>query len=233
MTDPFLHDDAPYVLGALSDQERRAFEAHLLGCAECRGRVEELRPTADLLALVPKDLVADPALVPDTLLPEALPPDALPPDTLLPGLLRRAARERRRRRYVTGAVAALAAACAVALAVVAWPGGGGSAKAPVAAARQMQPLRPNPLTVTAQLVARAWGTEIQLHCTYPSYEHDKFAYDLVVVDRHQHSHEAGDWTLVPGQDGIDFTTGTSVPRAEIRRLQVRTASGTPVLELRL
>ncbi|MDT4946344.1 MAG: putative zinc-finger, partial [Pseudonocardiales bacterium] len=32
MTDPFVHDDAAYVLGALSDAERREFEAHLETC---------------------------------------------------------------------------------------------------------------------------------------------------------------------------------------------------------
>jgi anti-sigma factor RsiW len=38
-----------YLLGALTDAEREAFEAHLAGCAECRHEVERLRPAADLL----------------------------------------------------------------------------------------------------------------------------------------------------------------------------------------
>jgi anti-sigma-K factor RskA len=38
-----------YVLGALSDAERAAFEGHLVDCAECRTEVERLRPAADLL----------------------------------------------------------------------------------------------------------------------------------------------------------------------------------------
>jgi Anti-sigma-K factor rskA/Putative zinc-finger len=38
-----------YLLGALTDPEREAFEAHLATCAECRHEVERLRPAADLL----------------------------------------------------------------------------------------------------------------------------------------------------------------------------------------
>jgi anti-sigma-K factor RskA len=38
-----------YLLGALTDLERQAFEQHLEGCAECRDEVERLRPAADIL----------------------------------------------------------------------------------------------------------------------------------------------------------------------------------------
>jgi anti-sigma-K factor RskA len=38
-----------YLLGALTDAERSAFEDHLAGCAECREELERLRPAADVL----------------------------------------------------------------------------------------------------------------------------------------------------------------------------------------
>jgi anti-sigma-K factor RskA len=38
-----------YLLGALTDPERQAFEQHLRECAECREEVERLRPAADAL----------------------------------------------------------------------------------------------------------------------------------------------------------------------------------------
>ena len=38
-----------YLLGALTDAERSAFEDHLAGCAECRQELERLRPAADVL----------------------------------------------------------------------------------------------------------------------------------------------------------------------------------------
>jgi anti-sigma factor RsiW len=41
------HDNgAPYLLGALDDSEREAFEVHLEECADCREEVERLRPAA-------------------------------------------------------------------------------------------------------------------------------------------------------------------------------------------
>ena len=38
-----------YLLGALTDLERQAFERHMADCAECRDEIEQLRPAADAL----------------------------------------------------------------------------------------------------------------------------------------------------------------------------------------
>lgn len=38
-----------YLLGALTDLERQAFERHLANCPECRNEIEQLRPAADAL----------------------------------------------------------------------------------------------------------------------------------------------------------------------------------------
>ena len=38
-----------YLLGALTDLERQAFERHVAGCVECRDELERLRPAADAL----------------------------------------------------------------------------------------------------------------------------------------------------------------------------------------
>jgi len=52
--DRFREDAAAWVLGALPDDEARAFAAHLDGCPACRAEVEELRGAADALpTLVP------------------------------------------------------------------------------------------------------------------------------------------------------------------------------------
>jgi anti-sigma-K factor RskA len=50
-----MHDElkasaAGYVLGSLDAQERREFEAHLAGCAECAEDVASLRPVVSALA---------------------------------------------------------------------------------------------------------------------------------------------------------------------------------------
>ncbi|MFN2561255.1 MAG: anti-sigma factor [Jatrophihabitans sp.] len=213
--DPFRHDDAAYVLGALDDADRAAFEAHLLTCADCRARVEELRPTADLLTGVPLSALTndDPA-----------PPM---PDTLLPGLLRRARHERRRRGVVIAAVTAVAAACVAAVAIVVTSGESGSSKP---APRAFAAVTQSPVTATARLVAERWGTEIDLRCHYPQGVATYTPYALVVIDKEHHRYVGGSWTLVPGKT-ISFTGGTSVPRGDIDRVQITRSDGTPILEL--
>ncbi|MDT5342072.1 MAG: hypothetical protein QOE52_1256, partial [Mycobacterium sp.] len=49
--------DAAYVLGALSDPDRREFEAHLAGCISCREAVNELTAVSPLLSLLDYDQV--------------------------------------------------------------------------------------------------------------------------------------------------------------------------------
>jgi hypothetical protein len=215
MTDQFVHFDGAYVLGALDDADRHAFETHLQTCPECRARVDELRPTAGLLAGVPLSMLEDSAPM---------------PDTLLPGLLRKARRERTRRRMLSGSLAAVAAACVTALVVLLWPSGSGST--PGSAAQALAALRPSPVTATAQLVSRGWGTQIELHCKYSTRVDEYVPYRLVVISKEGRAYPAGTWTLAPG-GATDFTSGTALVKNDIARVQVTMADGTPILQLRV
>lgn len=49
--------DAAYVLGSLTDADRHAFEAHLVGCAPCRQSVTELTAVSPLLSFLDYDQV--------------------------------------------------------------------------------------------------------------------------------------------------------------------------------
>jgi hypothetical protein len=212
MTDPFRYDDAVYVLGALDTAERVAFEAHLETCAECRARVADARAGHDLLAGLDAHDLEDVAPM---------------PDTLLPGLLRSARRERIRRRGLMASLAAVAAACAAALIVVLWPTGSGPSGP---AARQFEALRPSPVTATATLVAKGWGTQINLQCRYAySVEHN-IPYLLAIFDKSGRKYLAGSWTLAPGEE-TKFTGGTAVQLPDIARVVISLPNGTPVLQL--
>jgi anti-sigma-K factor RskA len=45
----YRDDIGAYLLGALTDLERQAFESHIANCAECRDEIEQLRPAANAL----------------------------------------------------------------------------------------------------------------------------------------------------------------------------------------
>ncbi len=71
MTDhQWLELAAPFVLDALSVEERAAFEAHLAECAACRGDVQAFREVTGLLAHA-APAVAPPATLRDRILREA------------------------------------------------------------------------------------------------------------------------------------------------------------------
>jgi hypothetical protein len=211
--DPFRYDDAAYVLGALDDADRAAFEAHLETCAACRARVEEARAGRDLLAgLAPSDLQG-----------------AAPvPDTMLAGLVRAARRERNRRRWLTTSLGAAAAACAIALTIVLWPASSGPSGPP---AQAMHQVRPGPVSATAKLIAKGWGTEIDLECRYTDSSVERYVpYSLVVVDKLGNKYQAGSWTLAPGPE-TTFTGGTAVQIPDIAKVQITLQDGTPILQL--
>lgn len=225
--DPFEHDDAAYVLGALEPDDARAFEAHLAGCAACTARVHALRGTAGVLAgLGPDDLAGLDEL---DGLDESLPG----PESLVPELARRVAARQRRRRWGTAALGTIAAAAVIALAVVLGTGGG-SGPAPSAAGRPMTAVGPAaPVRATAALAAEQWGTRIVLDCHYaagttpPGYP---TSYALRVIERDGSRHELGSWTL-SGPGDTRFVSGVAVPAAQIRTVQITLLDGTPVLQL--
>jgi predicted anti-sigma-YlaC factor YlaD len=210
-SDPFRYDDAAYVMGALDDADRLAFEAHLETCPECQARVAEARATTGLLAGITAADLDEPAPM---------------PDTLLPGLLRSARRDRMRTRWLTSGLGSLAAASVAALVVVLWPGG--STTSPGEA---MNAVRPSPVAATAKLVAKGWGTEIDLECRYSDSVQRYAPYSLTVIDDQGIEHPAGSWLLAPGNE-TEFTGGTSVRREDIAKVQITLQDGTPILELR-
>ena len=100
--DRYVTWDAAYVLGSLTSNERREYEAHLATCKRCRAAVAELSGIPALLAMLDlEDVRALDEGTPDT------PP--LRPE-VLDSVLDKVRWRRRRSRWLTSAAVGVAAA---------------------------------------------------------------------------------------------------------------------------
>jgi hypothetical protein len=228
----FAHDDASYVLGALSPAERLEFEQHLSSCTACARSVRELAGLPGLLSRV------DPAVLEE--------PSGTPvPATVLPGLLHAVQRARRRRSLVTGGLAAAAVAVVVTAAGLSGtlsgdrgpgPSPSVSSSAPTASAGQvMAPVGDVPVRARVAFSSVAWGTRLDLTCTYGDVGEDyhlapSVTYGLFVRTREGRSQQVGTWRALEGRT-MRVTAATSAARRDIASVEVRTADGHPVLEL--
>jgi len=233
MTCPFAHDDAAYVLGSLSPGERLDFERHLAGCAECARSVRAFAGMPGLLDRVDAAVLEHPRSDPPL------------PATLLPALTREVGRARRRRTIaIAGLAAALAAVAALSVPMVAsWmdddisrSAGPSTPSSSDVETRSMAPLGDVPIQATVSLEEVMWGTRLTLTCTYEphSVEYDlpdEVDYLLFVRSRDGHTEQVGSWRSIGGTT-MQVPAATSVVRAQIASVEVRTADGRVVLRLR-
>lgn len=209
------HNDAAYVLGALTPADRQAYEAHLKECAECRASVQRLAGLPGLLSLTrPEDLQGGP------------PP---PPKSLLPRLITVSRVQRRRHRWIVGGVLA-ATVAALATVVTLWLATGSSSAPPVAAPtpEPMTQVLPGRMTASVALMPRQWGTSILVECQYTDQLDQTVPYDLTVIDTAGAVSHAGAWRGVAGIT-MRVTTATAVPMDRIASLEVRLPDGRVVL----
>jgi anti-sigma factor RsiW len=240
-SDPYREWDAAYLLGALSPAERREFEEHLAGCADCRAEVAEIAGIPGLLAqMSPENAVSivGPTAVStvreDTVVtaPEARRSDDLPEEISWPPM-----RQDRRSRRLLRTVVALAAACVLFAGVIGVAAVRGtfsvsrpSASAPVRLA--FTPVVPNGITAVVDVVPVASGTELRVECQYafdgsgPDYTGRD--YTLVVTDRSGNSTPVKTWTARPNR--VMTPSGMSpLPASDIAAVDIRPAGSDKVL----
>ncbi len=250
------HDAAAFVLGALSDDERRIYADHLRECPACRRSVAEFAPLPALLSRVPIETVRS---LDDSDETQDADIENVDGDThvdLLPALLERVAEEERRQRrtrrswFAAGAGIAAAAAAVVTLAVL--PGGpffstsdsqeSAARPAPSVSTQQaadrsttLTALQPTGMRVDVALTSVAWGTRIRITCSYPDARYGaapSSSYALVVTTAGGAEQQVATWGSVPGRQ-VTVDGATAVPLTAIRTLEVRDASGAPVMRTQL
>ncbi|MCM0678612.1 zf-HC2 domain-containing protein [Micromonospora phytophila] len=219
----FAHDDGAYVLGALAPAERAAYERHLAGCEACRQAVAEIAVLPGLLGrLDPNGLE------------QFLPP---PENPRVPELLTAARERRRRERFATRRRYALTTLAAAALALVV--GFGSAALLPREAAPPGGDARmvamesvAGTVPVHAEISLRGtdWGTEITMRCGYDAKAGyaKAHAFRLVARGPDGATEQIGSWLAAPGDD-LRISGATRFTDAELVRLELLRADGTPVL----
>jgi hypothetical protein len=223
------HEDGAYVLGALSPEERVAFERHLPGCPECARSVRELAGIPGLLARVPVEIL-DPEQAP------------LPvPETLLPSLVREVRRTQRRRTWLTTSLVAAAAVISIGAVGVATLGGDDappsaapSAGPTTAAPVQLHQVGTDAISGWLSLTQVGWGTRLDLTCTYGDdndWQDPRWStYTMYVQTTDGDVERVASWKVVPGKE-LHISAATAADTKDISDVQVRTASGATVLEL--
>jgi anti-sigma factor RsiW len=255
MTCPYAHDDAAYVLGALTPAERLELERHLAECDACAGSVRALAGLPGLLDLVDPNVLEESS--PDAVLDgsplhdQALHDPPLP-ETLLPALTREVDRGRRRRAYLVSGLAAGLAAVVVTVAAlsvsvvaqrsddrppVAAPSATTAAPSGAAQTVAMAPVGEVPLQATVGLEEVRWGTRLLVTCTYDPRSVEYGAppeadYVLFVRDRDGGIQRVGSWRSTGGTT-MQVPAATAVDRADIAGVEVRTTDGRVVLRARV
>lgn len=221
---PFAEWDAAYVLGALSPADRRAFESHLEQCDLCRAAIADVAPTIGLLSRVaPERAESMLASAPVAVVVQEEPDAAARARIIEIGT-----RQARRRRgwWIGGLTAAAAVIVAVVLVVT-------TSIVPPTPAQviALEPLVDVPVTATVELTGVAWGTRIDMVCSYGdtgAEGSEGWPYALVVTAVDGTTSEVSSWQALPGATAR-LSAGTALSPDQIASVEIRSVSSGKVL----
>ncbi|AEV81358.1 hypothetical protein ACWT_0346 [Actinoplanes sp. SE50] len=194
------HDDAAYVLGALSPAERAAYEQHLATCSFCREAVADLSRVPDMLDRLDADEFArllDPSLLDQS-------PPARPFAAPAAERSHRATPPPRARTFPVRLLSTAAAVLLVMIlgvGVTLWlmnraePGSAASGPAVAMAAVNNS----SPISANIRLTGTAGGTKIEMVCRYAESE-KPYTFGLIAYGPDDQSEQVGSWTAHPGAE---------------------------------
>lgn len=219
--------DAAYVLGALSQQDRRTYEDYLADNPRRAAELTELAGMPGILNALSRDeAVALTDLGGGT-------PVAERPDNV--ASLAQAAAKRQRRSRRTALMAAVASAAVLAIV-------GGVVGATVFPRAQpsvqtvaMEPMQQTPrqgLTARLAVSEKKWGTELNWACEYTKdWARNVKSYDIVVTTRDGTQRTVGSWRPA-GDEATGLSAATSIPTSQIRTIDIRESGSAEPLAIR-
>jgi len=238
--DPYADWDAAYVLGMLGPADRREFEGHLAGCAACTAAVAELAGMPGILSALSRDealaLDADPTGSPAGRAPAPGPFDRMPaaPRSALIVPRPKNSGPRFRRALLASVAVLLLVGVGIGLGRWVLPSSADGSAAAAPAAIAMTPVRPGTMTADLRVITKAWGTRFEWTCDYldTSWAADGSSpvYLLVVTDLAGTETPVATWSAT-GHAAGGLVASTSVPTAQIRSVDIRTAADAAPLVL--
>ena len=223
MTDGIHEWDGAYVLGALSPEDRRLFEAHLAECSACSRSVRQLAGLPGLLGRLDRDEAVALRDLPDD---DALRHEVHAPDRAA-GVAKRVRRRRRRARLLAAAalVVVLIGGSAAGWTVV--RGLQPDAGRDVAAAEHtLTAVGASHLTADLTVTPVGWGTRLDWSCDYraPGGQHaEEYAptsYSLVVTTDTGATSTVATWTSDAGE-AKGLVAATAIPMDTIASVDIR------------
>jgi Putative zinc-finger len=226
--DRYVTWDAAYVLGSLSRDDRREYEAHLATCERCRAAVAEISGIPALLAMM--DLEDVRALDDET--PETPP---LRPE-VLDSILDKVRWRRRRSRWLTSAAVGVAAALlAVGVVIAIRPeivGLENYTPEETTQAMEMAKVSETPINASISLTGFGWGTRIDMACSYGEWGQagtiPPQSLGMVVVGRDGSHTEVATWLGLSGATALPSAT-TPMQKDEIAAVQLVSSDNGKVL----
>ena len=228
LDDRYTTWDAAYVLGSLSSNERREYEAHLETCQRCRAAVAEISGIPALLAML--DLEDVRALDEETSETPPLRPE------VLESVLDKVRWRRRRSRWLTSAAIGVAAAVlAVGVVIGIRPEIVGlQTSSPEMSAQgiEMTKVAETPINASITLTGYGWGTRIDMACSYGDWGQSGHTpaqnLGMVVVGRDGSHTQVATWLGLSGATALPSAT-TPMQKDEIAAVQLVTSDNGKVL----
>lgn len=218
--------DAAYVLGALSPEDRIAYERYLAANPARAAQLSEFAGLPGILnALSPEEAVALNESANDGPVEER-------PLDLMPSLARAAAQRQKRSRRSVVALAVATAAAFLAVGVIV---GFTVFPRPAPSAPTLQAMAPTArggVAASLAVTEKKWGTRLDWTCEYlKDWSKDVDSYDLVVTTDDGKQTTVASWSPA-GDEASGLAAATVIPTAEIRSVDIRVAGTTTPLAVK-